>query len=567
MADTLNRRSFLARTAALSAAGLVPASGALAGTPGRGLTSAIEAERRSILSAMAESRIGAAAVCLVQEGEPRWAEGFGRTSTAAGHAVDVGTLFSIQSTSKSFATVAVLLAVQDGLLELDAPITRYLPEFTVNSRFERSPQDRITLRLLLANRAGFTHEAPVGNNYEADSPGFEAHVRSIAATWLRFPVGERYRYSNLGFDLAGYVLERATGMPYAEWLRKKVFAPLGMNDSTAAAEVYTARADRTLGSQDGYAAVPAVTPLVVSGGVWTSARDMAKYLSFMLAGGSHEGRALLAPALWAEMHGFGLGGDYGLGVMRTERRYGTTPVRLLHHRGGGFGFGCVFTYCVDAGFGFAAMFNRATSAGYGFGDALIEELLVSRFGPRAPRLPVSALSTIRPNPDRSDAFVGNWIGRNVRADIRQSDDGRLHMHRSGGGMDASLGFVDVDEIFTVDKQGEVITYRHHAPEAAQPAHLECMLGEESLDRNEGPDMPPGPDLAHWERWLGRYHINQWGRSSMVVEVERRSGWLYLDGVRLVVEAEPGLFFTSDGEAVDFRGPTPTWRNLLLRRAG
>lgn len=100
--------------------------------------------------------------------------------------------------------VAIMLAVQRGLLDLDAPITTYVPRFVVRSRFESNPQDRITLRLLLCHRAGFTHEAPIGNNYDPDFPSFEAHVQSISDTWLRFPVGERYRYSNLGVDLAGY---------------------------------------------------------------------------------------------------------------------------------------------------------------------------------------------------------------------------------------------------------------------------------------------------------------------------------------------------------------------------
>lgn len=52
---------------------------------------------------------------------------------------------------------------------------------------------------------------------------------------------------------------------------------------------------------------------------------------------------------------------------------------------------------------------------------------------------------------------------------------------------------------------------------------------------------------------------------MFVALEQRQGWLYIDGIRLVAEAEPGLLFTSDGEAVDFRGSQPTWRNLRLQR--
>ncbi|MDT7818039.1 MAG: hypothetical protein QOJ42_7955, partial [Acidobacteriaceae bacterium] len=109
----------------------------------------------------------------------------------------------------------------------------------------------MTLRHLLSHRAGFTHEAPVGNNYEPAFPDFEAHVRSISQTWLRYPVGERYRYSNLGFDLAGYILQVRTGMPFAECLRTLLFEPLGMNDSTAATDTYVQHHDRAVGHEKG----------------------------------------------------------------------------------------------------------------------------------------------------------------------------------------------------------------------------------------------------------------------------------------------------------------------------
>ncbi len=425
MPGTLSRRAFLANVAAVPAATLMPTGVATAAQPTVTTGNLIEAERSVIRSAMQGSGIGAAAVCLVEGGQVRWLEGFGYASGHGSAAVDASTMFSIQSTSKNFAAVAVLLAVQDGILDLDAPITRYLPSFTVRSRFEHSPQERITLRLLLANRAGFTHEAPLGNNYEPASPGFDAHVRSISQTWLRFPVGTRYRYSNLGFDLAGHVLEQVAGIGYPAWLQRRIFEPLGMHDSTADASVYLASKGRALGTQEGYAQVPAVTPLVVSGGVWTSAADMAKYLGFLLGGGRSGAQQLLEPRLWDQMHGFGLGGDYGLGVMRSERLYGSTPVRLLHHRGGGFGFGCVFTYCRQANAGFAAMFNRATSAGYGIGERLLDQLLSARFGPRQPRVPLSSLAPIRLNQDQMQRMAGDWIGRSGKAKIVVAGSGEL----------------------------------------------------------------------------------------------------------------------------------------------
>ncbi len=108
-----------------------------------------------------------------------------RTATPA----RVGTVFSVQSISKNFTAAAVLLAVQEGLLDLDTPITTYLPDFTVHGIFEDHPERKITLRMLLSHTAGFTHETPIGNNFDLGSVSFEDHIKSISDTWLRFPVG------------------------------------------------------------------------------------------------------------------------------------------------------------------------------------------------------------------------------------------------------------------------------------------------------------------------------------------------------------------------------------------
>jgi CubicO group peptidase (beta-lactamase class C family) len=82
--------------------------------------------------------------------------------------------------SKSFAALGVLMVVQDGLLDLDAPITEYLPDFSVKSRFEDHPERKMTLRHLLSHRTGFSHEAPVGSNYDSRPTSFEEHVLSIS---------------------------------------------------------------------------------------------------------------------------------------------------------------------------------------------------------------------------------------------------------------------------------------------------------------------------------------------------------------------------------------------------
>lgn len=555
----VDRRSFLSHAAVLPLAGAAAASESAEAAESGQYAALIAAERISIKHAMADGGIGAAAICLVHQGRPVWIEGFGM---AADRAVDPDTLFSIQSTSKSFAAVAVLLAVQDGLLDLDVPITRYWPEFRVNSRFEATPGDRITLRLLLANRAGFTHEAPIGNNYDPAAPNFAAHVSSISDTWLRFPVGDRYRYSNLGYDLAGHIVERVAGVSYAEWLRRRIFEPLGMRSSTADPRIYSVAANRATGTHKGYESVPLVTPLVASGGVWSTARDMAAYAAFLAGRGRWNGREYLAPELWAEMHSFALGGDHGLGVMRSERAYGKTPLRLLHHRGGGFGFGCNFVYCPEAEIGWAALFNRPALAGYRFGMDLIDKALAGRFGPRTPRLPIASLAPIQLPADRVRALRGHYVGRNVSGTIGATD-GKLLFRKDRADSGELLVATAPDEYFAVNVEGETIGYRFYPARDGLPPHLECWEGEASFDYNGGPDDLLGPDRKEWQRYLGSYRVRQWGKPAMDVLVERRHGYLEINGVRLIAETEAGLFFTSDGEAVDFRGPAATWRNLVL----
>ena len=557
---TPSRRTVLLQAAAL---GLPAPRSALAQPPGGEIAALIEAERRHVVAAMARDGIDGVAITFLHDGAPVWVEGFGVTDARSGRAIASDTLFSIQSTSKNITAVAVLIAVERGLLDLDTPIVAYLPWFRVHSRFEPAPQEKITLRLLLSHRAGFTHEAPVGNNYDPAFPSFEAHVRSIGATWLRYPVGERYRYSNLGYDLAGYILQTRCGAPFAEWVRRMVFEPLGMNDSTVAAEVYSHRENRALGHDAGRPTIPLITPLIPSGGVYTSARDMAAWSRFHLGRGASGGNVVVRRDLWDQMHGFALGGDYGLGVIREELRYGDERLRMFGHKGGGFGFGSVFRYCPRTGLAFAALFNRPVDSAYRFGEGLVSEVLSRRFGLARPRPAAADLATIDLTPAMRAKFIGTYVGRNSVAKVEMTDDG---LTIADGGRSASLRFTSPTLAFAVRPDGGATLYDVCPARPGEPAHLECWVGEESLDFNDGPRDPFGPDDPRWASWLGRYRIFQWGAVSETVTIHRENGYLYLDDTRLVTELVPGLFFTSDGEAVDFRLAPPTWKNLRLVKA-
>ena len=265
-------------------------------------TDEIVEEYRSIIhQEMRKQGIQGFAIALVTDEKILWEESFGCTDQTCQTQVNRDTAFSIQSMSKSFTATSVLMAVQAGLLDLDTPISTYIPDFKVNSIFDESPKEIITLRMLLSHTAGFTHEASVGNNFDLEPGTWEAHIASISETWLKYPVGRNWSYANLGFDLAGYILEQEAEMPFQEYTKKHLFEPLNMQHSTFWREEIEALKNRAIGHSGIFHQIPLVTSITPSGGLYASINDMARYLQFHINNGRVAGRPILDTQLIEQM--------------------------------------------------------------------------------------------------------------------------------------------------------------------------------------------------------------------------------------------------------------------------
>jgi CubicO group peptidase (beta-lactamase class C family) len=315
-----------------------------------------DAHRAGVVEKMRKNKIPGVAVALVDRERILWAAGFGYTDTDQKTAVTPATIFSIQSMSKTFTATAVLFAVQDGLLDLDAPITTYLPEFTVHSRFEEHPERKMTLRHLLSHTAGFTHEAPVGNNFDTPSPSFEEHARSISQTWLKFPVGAKESYSNLGIDLAGYIVQRASQKPLAQYMHEKVFDPLNMPNSSMDVNTIQANSNRAVGHTGGIKKIPVEVPMVAAGGVYTNAMELCRFIQFHLNRGRVGSAPLLDERLLDRMYGSPAGPTLGIVRGNKHRSY------FLMHGGGGFGFVSLMIWYPEYGVGAVSLTNSSDHA-------------------------------------------------------------------------------------------------------------------------------------------------------------------------------------------------------------
>ncbi len=346
----------------------------------------IDAHRAAIVEKMRKNKIPGVAVALVDRERILWAVGFGYTDTDNKTFVTPETVFSIQSMSKTFTATAVLFAVQDGLLDLDAPITTYLPEFTVQSRFEEHPERKITLRHLLSHTAGFTHEAPVGNNFDTPSPSFEEHARSISRTWLKFPVGAKSSYSNLGIDLAGYIVQRVSKKPLAQYMRETIFTPLDMPNSSMDMDAIKANLNRAIGHTSGIKKIPVEVPMLAAGGVYTNAMELCRFIQFHLNRGRVGDTRLLDERRLDRMYGRPAGPTLGIGRGDKHDSY------FLMHGGGGFGFLSLMIWYPEYGIGAVELTNSASHSIQGqICNQLLDEIIQKGLVHKTPEVRAEAL--------------------------------------------------------------------------------------------------------------------------------------------------------------------------------
>ncbi len=272
------------------------------------VSAAEQAGLRAVVAEVLNRRpVAGLTVAVVRGGAPVWLQAYGLADVGRRVTVDEHTVFRIGSITKTMTAVAVMQLVERGLLDLDAPVERYLRSFRL------LPADRgfgpVTSRHLLTHTAGVRAvrrasdllRPALGWGSPAGLP-----LPSLAQYYgsgLRVDVepGTRFAYSNHGFAVLGQVVEDVTGMPFDRYLREWVFDPLGMEHSDLVRSDRV-RARLATGYEPGRRGLERVVDLedvaLGAGNVYSSTRDMVRYLTALLAGGAGEhGRVLRAETL------------------------------------------------------------------------------------------------------------------------------------------------------------------------------------------------------------------------------------------------------------------------------
>lgn len=550
----MDRRRFLAGLGSIACS---PALAELHTGPPRELAY-VRHLQEFIPAAMQRHKTLGVSIALVDARRIAWAAGLGFADRAQTRKVTTASVFSLQSISKTYTAFVFLMAVDRGWFGLDDTLVAHLPSFRVNSRFADDDFKKITLRQLLSHWSGLTHEAPLGNNYDDGDCTFEQHVASISDTWLLAPPGERYAYSNLGFDLLAYLVEKRSGKPFARFAREELFAPLAMHASTYDhARIRAANFVR--GQQEGKD-VSVFIPMLGAGGVYSTASDMA---TFMIAQLSQmhtlAGHRLLNPDTFRAMQTPQFPVDhqicgYGLGLF-SRPAYGAT---MLSHGGGGYGYDTELRWLPEYGIGAAVLTNDGDG---GLAEEIADEALRAMLKDRFGVMPADKIVSLTDRPAVvADAALMKALEGNYRAysGMRKFAvvDGTLHYYV--GTNDEPLTFRGAGEYTTKNER-----FRFHLDDKGRGAHVDDLgsVGVDTFVANELAGEPPGAIRPQWLAFVGDYEGKVYGATA-TAKVELRNGYLFTSrgGGTKLLEYKPGFFFTTWGESVVFRNDVMFYGN-------
>ena len=332
---------------------------------------------------MRADRLPILSIALVDDQEVVWSRGFGVVDSATKRVAGPQTVFRVGSVSKLFTDVAIMQLVEQGKIDLDTPVSRYIPEFHPQNPYDRP----ITLRQLMSHRAGLVREPPIGNYFDSTSPPLAATVSSLNRTTLVYPPATHTKYSNAAIATVGYVLQRVTGTPFPQALSKAVLQPLGMTMSGFEPTLALTRelAPAQMWTIDGrtFAAPTFQLGIAPAGSMYATVNDLSRFISALFAGGRGVNGQLLKPEtitqMWTpqfaspgEKEGYGIG--FRIGTLDGHRNVG--------HDGAIYGYATTLQALPDEKLGVVVVTTRdgANAAVDRIADVALREMLALHGG-------------------------------------------------------------------------------------------------------------------------------------------------------------------------------------------
>lgn len=317
-----------------------------------------------------ESGVPGIAVAVVYNDEVLLAEGFGVRELGKDEPVEADTVFQLASVSKSIAATVVSSVVGDGTVSWDSKIADIAPGFALHDAW---PTQNVTLTDLFSHRSGLADHAGDALEDLGYSQAETFHRLRYLPPGYSFRAG--YMYTNYGLTVAAEAAATAAGVPWADLSRERLYAPLGMAQTSSLFSDYMAEPNRAIPHVrvDG---VWQVTPQqrdpdnqTPAGGVSSTVNDMAKWMRLIFGAGTFEGQEIIPAAALNPVHlphsvsnvvtdpAHQRASFYGLGTGVSYTDFGTP--QWSHSGAFALGAGTAYYLLPASGFGIVALTNGA----------------------------------------------------------------------------------------------------------------------------------------------------------------------------------------------------------------
>jgi CubicO group peptidase (beta-lactamase class C family) len=374
---------------------------------------------KAFTTAVEKAKVPGAVVGIVDNGQLVYVRVAGIRDAATNAPVSEDTRFRIASMTKGFTAMAILKLRDAGKLQLDDPVSKYIPEL---AKLEYPTKDSpvITVRHLLSHSEGFPEDNPWGDRQLAQT-------NETLSAWMKAGIpfsnapGVAYEYSNYGFGILGQIVERVSGVPYKDYVRDQIFKPLGMMSTTF--DVEAVPRDRIAygyrWENDKLVLQPPLKHGVFGamGGIWTTAADLSKYVGFLAGafpprddpetGPIRRASAREMQQAWRFASAGTSGGklnvaSYGFGLrINTDCRFNY----MVGHGGGLPGYGSYESWLPDYGVGVITFANLTYTSLRGLHDEIYDALLATGKLQKRSAQPAPALLAAK---DAISSLIVKW---------------------------------------------------------------------------------------------------------------------------------------------------------------
>src|SRR4051812_17482775 len=252
-------------------------------------------------ASMKDWKVPGLSIAVVQDGKVVLSKGYGVRTLGKDERVDSKTLFGCMSTTKAFTAAGIGMMVDEGKLNWDDKVTKWLPDFRVDDAYITAD---LRVRDLLTHNSGIGDTDVLWAWNQQITPEDVYHRMAMAKR--TYPLRGGFTYQNIMYLIAGMVLEKASGMKWEDFVTTRIFKPLGMNDTFATlarSRGYSNRSTPQFEVDGKIINIPEMEadPIAPAGAIWSNSDDIAKWVTFLLAGGTVNGKPLLKPQTFAEL--------------------------------------------------------------------------------------------------------------------------------------------------------------------------------------------------------------------------------------------------------------------------